>query len=650
MFEDNTWDEFDENHDLIVPHSGSQHNNLFVIEGDGCKKSHHDLRGLESSGYVSSYGTLGKDELYLQNMTQNERMPEKDSWSDTPEGVFSSCDGDSYREAKGLISDHTGMSDHCFKNGNIDSGGSKLCADDTILEEKCGVEDDGACQHPKNHISEADNELSFLDNDGWLDIGNLEDVDRMLSCDLTFGMRSLNNEEEFCWFSSSHSAEGSDDALMSDLKLHCADMSPLKNISEYNMDSSKDNIEVLPINDSNKKSSPGDKTRSQMDVDDNGVPASLSMFNESDKKSGDKDALVSKEKKKLPKSSAGKRKNGNSIHRYTPPEQYADIHQQFGASSSGVTSLDSNQKHKQNTDYDSLGCILTQIPLAHLDFSHAPNHTSVSSNFSGPRADHDVYMSPSLIESSYASNMDCSHSHSLMAAALKTNENREKYHSHGNLLNTSYKNERRANEMPFHSPSSSQQVAHQFENENEGHSKVRGVSLGFSSKIDSSTVQESSPISSALDQNLLKANSFCNLQQVLEQLDIKTKLCIRDSLYRLAKSAEQRDNNSNSNGCIGDGTAACKDTMTRDASRCTGLMDIETNTNPIDRSIAHLLFHRPSHPSTLLQNDIAPFKSSAMIHESTINPSVKAEKQVCQEDSSTDVEKKLLGDPYSGDL
>ncbi|MCH86909.1 dentin sialophosphoprotein-like, partial [Trifolium medium] len=252
----------------------------------------------------------------------------------------------------------------------------------------------------------------------------------------------------------------------------------------------------------------------QMDVDDNGVPASLSMFNESDKKSGHKDALVSKEKgnlvitpfvvnnvfscftiftywelvldlyagpkqnsfvlrKNLPKSSAGKRKNDNSAHGYTPPEQYVDINQQFGASSSGVTSLDSNQKHKQNTDYDSLG-ILTQIPLTHLDFSHAPNHTSISSNFSGPRAEHDGYMSPSLIESSYASNMDCSHGHSLVAAALKTNENREKYNSHDNLSSTSYKNERRANKMPFHSPSSSQQVAHQFENENEGHSKVRG--------------------------------------------------------------------------------------------------------------------------------------------------------------------------------
>lgn len=110
-------------------------------------------------------------------------------------------------------------------------------------------------------------------------------------------MESLNNEEEFCWFSSSHGAEGSDDALMSDLKLHCADVSPLKNISGYNMDSSKENIEVLPINGSNRKSSHDDKKiRSQMDVDVNGVAASLSMFSESDTKSGHKDALVPEEK------------------------------------------------------------------------------------------------------------------------------------------------------------------------------------------------------------------------------------------------------------------------------------------------------------------------------------------------------------------
>ncbi|CAK8530293.1 unnamed protein product [Lathyrus sativus] len=639
MFEDNVWDGFDEieNDDLIVPRSGSPQNNQFVIEGDGCKKSLHELRGIRSSDCVSSYGTLGKEELYLQNMNQNERMPEKDSWSDTPEGVFSSCDGDSYREEKRLTLDDTGMSDHFFKSSNIDSGGSELCADDTISENKCVVEDDSARQHPKNHTSQADNELSFLDNDGWLDIGNLEDVDRMLSCDLTFGMESLNNEEEFCWFSSSHGAEGSDDALMSDLKLHCADMSPLKNISGYNMDSSKENIDVLPINGSNKKSSPDDKKiRSQTGVDVNGVAASLSMFSELDTKSGHKDALVPEEKKKFPKSSSGKRKIGNS------PEEYGDINQHFGASSSGVTSLDSNQRHKQNIDYDSLGCIPTQIPLTHPGFSHAPNHTSLSLSFYGPGAELDGHQPP-FIQSSYASNTESYHGHSSEASALKTNEKREKYHSHDeHLLSRSFKNERRANEMPFYSPGSSQLVAHQFENENEGQSKVRGVSLGFSSEIDSSSVQESSPISSALDQNSFEANSFYHLQQVLDQLDIRTKLCIRDSLYRLAKSSEQRHDNSSPKGIAEDGTEAFKDTMAQDASRCTGFMDIETNTNPIDRSIAHLLFHRPTNQSTVLQNDIAPFKTSSVIHEPSINP-VKAENQVFQEDSSTDVEKKLLG-------
>jgi hypothetical protein len=180
QFEDNGWGEFDENDDLQVPHSSSQHNNQFVIEGDGCNKSLHEIDAIKSSGNVSSYGTLGKEELYLQIMTQNERIPEKGSWSDTPEGVFSSCDGDSYREAKGQTSDNTGMSEHCFKSSNIDSGGSELCADDTIFEGKYVVEDDSACQYPINDISQDDNELSFLDNDGWLDIGNLDDVDRML--------------------------------------------------------------------------------------------------------------------------------------------------------------------------------------------------------------------------------------------------------------------------------------------------------------------------------------------------------------------------------------------------------------------------------------------------------------------------------------
>lgn len=50
-----------------------------------------------------------------------------------------------------------------------------------------------------------------------------------------------------------------------------------------------------------------------------------------------------------------------------------------------------------------------------------------------------------------------------------------------------------------------------------------------------------------------------------------------------------------------------------DLVRCTGFMDMETNTNPIDRSIAHLLFHRPSDPSVRSVYDDTSLKSHAMV-------------------------------------
>lgn len=72
------------------------------------------------------------------------------------------------------------MSDHYFKSSNLDSTGGELCADDTILGDKCLMEDDTVSQYSISHISQPDNELSFLDNDGWLDFGNFEDIDRTM--------------------------------------------------------------------------------------------------------------------------------------------------------------------------------------------------------------------------------------------------------------------------------------------------------------------------------------------------------------------------------------------------------------------------------------------------------------------------------------
>ncbi|CAL0309512.1 unnamed protein product [Lupinus luteus] len=548
---------------------------------------------------------------------------------------------------KRLTSDDTRMSGQCFKNSNIDCCGAELCADDMILGDKCAEEDDSMCQYPINQTSQDDNELSFLDIDGWLDIGDFEDVDMMLSCDLNFGTGSLNNDEEFSWLSSSHGAQGSDDALKSEFKFSCAEMSPLKSISDYNMES-KENIGGLPFNDSNKKTSPVDKKVScQMNVDGNGVSAPLLMVNESDMKSGNTVVFMLKEKlqSKLQIPSPGMHKigyleNGDSIYPYAP-EKYADTKQPYEVSSGEVTSLDSIQKHKLNTDSDSLGCIQTQAFKMDPDYSHAPNHTSLISTLSGSRSEHGGHiLAASLKESSYASSIESCHRHFLEPASLKTNvKNKNLHHHHdGHMLSRSFNNESIANQMPFHSPSSAQQIGYQFENE--GDSGVHRVSLGFSPEIESSTVQESSSMSSALEQTSVQATNFCQLQQIMDQLDIRTKLCIRDSLYRLAKSAEQRLDNSSINGCIGDDVDACKAMMAQNASRCNGLMDIEADTNPIDRSVAHLLFHRPSDSSMSLRKTSIPSETNGTTHGSVINPPVKIEKQVCQEDSSTGVGQK----------
>ncbi|CAI8617892.1 unnamed protein product [Vicia faba] len=520
----------------------------------------------------------------LPNQNQKERMVEKGPWSCKPEDLFSPCNCDSGKEQKrpALPS----MSERCFKSSNIDSSSGELCANDSILGNKSLMEDDSVSQYSINHISQPDNELSFLDTDRWLDIDNFEDVDRMmLNYDSTFGMGSLNNEDEFCWLSSSHGTEGPvGDALKCEFKFSPADASPLKSISEsdYNMDL-KDNIEV---------------------------PTSLSTFGESDMTSGITDDLMPEQKiqGQLLKQSAGKRKNsclkdGDSDHPFSHEERHANLKQPYGASSSEM-----------------------QTPSMHPDCSHTSNYTPLLPASSGSRSEHDEYPS-------YALNMESSHGHPLEATSLKTNykEENQYLYNDAKLTSRGFKSEN----MQFKSPGSAQKVGRQFENVKEGHSEVGEVNIGFSPETESSNVQESSSMSSALDGISHEAASFRQLQQVLDQLDVKIKLCIRDSLYRLARSADQRHIDANASSLMGDDVEASKGVMTH---RCTGFMNMETTTNPIDRSIAHLLFHRPSDSSMLPLSDT--LKSSSMIQGSATNPPIFTEKQVCQEESAAGEENK----------
>ncbi|KAI5661407.1 hypothetical protein M9H77_20730 [Catharanthus roseus] len=139
---------------------------------------------------------------------------------------------------------------------------------------------------------------------------------------------------------------------------------------------------------------------------------------------------------------------------------------------------------------------------------------------------------------------------------------------------------------------------------------------GVTGEVGTSTMEESSSVNSGLDEISLEAASFRQLQLVMEQLDLRTKLCIRDSLYRLAHSAEQRHNHANLNdSCCGDDRDTGGILVTEGANKfAVGFMDMERDTNPIDRSIAHLLFHRPSDSSAAIPlQDSLPYKTGTSV-------------------------------------
>ncbi|GMY39015.1 protein LNK1 [Fagus crenata] len=666
LLEDNVWDDFDESDDHIVPHPGDECGDQFSLQGDSHKKPRREVISVTSNAAnATKYSIREKEERNLPILTKKYTMLEKGSWSQAPDGVFpSSCDSDSLKDVS-IESDDTRMSSHCFKSGKIDSGGSESCVDDPILSDKCAAVDNNLYPYPLSNISQADDDLSFLDNDRedkqssdllynwWPNIENFEDVDKMFrSCDSTFGLESLSNEDELCWFSSSHDTEVSEDALKSNKKFSGDEASALRNIPEYH-EVSRPNNAGISINDSDKRCvSMGDQMNSETsDVDE---LAALSFVTGSDTKPESKDDSTLKDRINLHRKQSknqnqteGKRKdryleNGDSFQYYgkleDPKHCYGDSSPEF-VSSHGI------HQHKQDIGPDTLSYMQAHVPYMHLDYRHPSNQISVCP--SGNKSENNGPPSPSPKESSYASNpvqsMESSHGQSLEVLVKTMNEKREKLHCCQDLQAPSTRKSKHVNlatPMAFCLPVSAQKQAQHSENEVEAYSEV-GLTIGIPTEFDSSNVQESSCMSSVLDEISLEATSFRQLQQVTEQLDIRTKLCIRDSLYRLARSAEQRHNCAimSGNGDDCDGSRAL---MVPETNKCTSIVDMETGTNPIDRSIAHLLFHRPSDASVMPANSAMSLKSHTLIHGSVTSPHAMPETQIFQEDSVASADKKML--------
>ncbi|KAI9116623.1 hypothetical protein K1719_012281 [Acacia pycnantha] len=86
------------------------------------------------------------------------------------------------------------------------------------------------------------------------------------------------------------------------------------------------------------------------------------------------------------------------------------------------------------------------------------------------------------------------------------------------------------------------------------------------------------------------------LQDIISKLDIKIRLCIRDSLFRLAQSAMQRhyaSDTSSTNKSSKEELEVVAREESNFSNRSTKISNAETETNPVDRTVAHLLFHGP---------------------------------------------------------
>uniref|UniRef100_A0A6M2EHC5 Protein LNK1 n=1 Tax=Populus davidiana TaxID=266767 RepID=A0A6M2EHC5_9ROSI len=665
--EDNPWDEFSVSDDHVVPHPGHEYGDRFVAQGVKQKKPESKIISVANNEDDSlTYSTQEEEEASLPTLVKKDTMLEKDSWCNTPDGVFpTSRDSGAVKDFITIRSEETSMPSHCLKRGNIDSVGSEFCASDPTSDEKCSAVDNNLYSYPLSHISKTDNDLSFFDNDcedkessdplyyGWPDdIGNFEDVDRMFrSCDSTFGLGSLSNEDDLCWFSSSDFTERSDDALNLGSKFLNSEASALDSVSEH-PEASQLSCDDPSVYDSNKKSIFTDdkiSSRTSSAVDHSSL-GYLTFLNGSETKSASMDDLVLKEKMSWNKRQArhnnrfeGRRKDSDIENGSFPlnvnMKHFADTKHSSGDSSHQVLPLPGIQQHKQIIGSNSLNYMQKHIPLIHIDYSHSSDQISTCPTQSNVKSENNGYPSPSPKEYSHASNhvrsIESANGPDFEAPAITTNENEENlYHgqepSSGRNLRPAYM----VGPAEFYGPVSAKKVAHQSEYD------IKGVGTGIPAELDSSNAQESSCMSSVLDGISLEATSFRQLQQVMEQLDIRTKLCIRDSLYRLARSAEQRHNHRNGSGGKRDGADRSGALMAEEADK-TGLMDMETDTNPIDRSIAHLLFHRPSDPSLMPAIDSSSLKSHTMIHGSISSLPVMT-KEHCQEETATGADGSLL--------
>ncbi|KAH6793397.1 dentin sialophosphoprotein-like protein [Perilla frutescens var. hirtella] len=622
-FEDIIWDDLCQSDDHIVPRPHS-------LLGDSHKKPHCEVTNISNSTEdSSSAGYVGQGSGVFSSLSKRKnRMLESDSRSHGPSGVFSSSsDGDSTKEASSLAK-KTSSSNHVSKNSNADSNGHEFCVEDAVIGDRTTGFGNNSSTDPLGDITQTGNNLNFFENTevkdssdflyyGWPEIENFEDVDRMFrSCDSTFGL-GASRDDELGWFSSSDNIGDTGELLNSDFKFSCPESNSVDNLS-----TNHDSIKSHSSNDAAMMSAPI-RLRDSPWISEK--PDSYVSFENGPAIVNGEEGFIPKEQMnehqkqvKLQNQSVGKRKehnvgNGNLDYTSKLPNEVVQLPSR--AKSHQAFSSSCKQRPQHVLGPESCNHLQNHLSYVHPDTSPISDLTSVNPTpSSAVKSETNEFTSPSTRDSSHASIL-LPHDPLIPVTAPTGVGKIEKLHNcHGSrsLVESNVKPENIVVQPPSKDPGSMAKEAHYTGDKSENHTDIEEVLHFIPAELGSSNIQESST-SSGVNDISLEAASFRQLQLVMEQLDLRTKICIRDSLYRLARSAEQRHNHPNLNSSCGDVRDANGAFITEGEKN---FMDIETDTNPIDRSVAHLLFHRPSESSPASTHDSLPFKSPNTVHGS----------------------------------
>ncbi|RWR93005.1 protein LNK1 [Cinnamomum micranthum f. kanehirae] len=650
----------------------------------------------------------GKEKTTFHSTLEGGRAPmlEKGSWSHSHDNVFpASCDSGSINLPTGLASEDAKISNNCFKGSNVDSVGNEFCTGDPIV----GNGGDAAvgnnlCDFQLDDISATESDLEFFRNGtdqkensdlldyGWPDIGNFEDIDRMFrNCDSTFGQSNASAGNDLSWFSTlSHANDCSEETPKSGFS---SEGKVFTNTPEHHETDAKSMpaSNHLPITERDKRKGSGTFTKSSWNQDANDHCPYANWFNGETENKGESASVdqaqeangfdevkispetpISNEssitgcqasdlentQRKQSKSRdqlEGKRKVHSSKYLNGSLQGSCSAHQfkDLKLPSSVPYSSQIFSQRRQLWEANSSRYLRAYVPYGHHEYGHPSHQFSITPAVSSIKSETKNHpLSRKVLEHDASNNVPPVEMSTNPPSKLSTVTPEEKVKTlHSQQVRATMSNEHQHDQFMsdavFTDQAPVQKQLHQFQNEVGGDGELEEAGMEFVATEIDSTIQESSCMSSVLSNEIsLEATSFRRLQDVMEQLDIRTKLCIRDSLYRLARSAEQRHNfclaNTNSRDKRGrSGTPAEEESSKHDQSQCLEYMDPETDTNPIDRSIAHLLFYRPSGPLTRLSNDALSLESPVIIHSSTTNQSVMHDQLVCHEDIGGDADMKL---------